>query len=156
MSAQPQLALPIGEDQQQGEIRVYTLTLPFLPPSKNVYDTWLPTWQSGVKRKWMRVMSDLLEMHQVPHGAMKVGMHASLVFASRARRDTQNYSNCLWNFVPDALVKAGVIPDDTPEYVEIGPNWGIKMMYDLRPGVSKVKRQRTHLTLALQMPPGAP
>lgn len=152
MTAQPQLALPIGEEQH-GEIRTYTLTLPFTPKSKNVYDSWPNEWKRGHKRKWMSTLADQFAMHGIPKGALKVGMHAALVFPTKGRRDKQNYANCLWNFVPDALVAWGAIPDDTPEFVEIGPNWGITLMHDTRVNVSKSKRARTHLTLAFQMPP---
>ena len=152
--AQPQLALPISEEQQ-GEIRVYRMVLPFTPPSKNVYDQWLPTWKSGAKRKWTKALLDEFEAVMLPKGALKVGMAATLVFPTKARRDTQNYSNCLWHWVPDALVKYGCIEDDTPEYVEIGPNWGIKMAFDARTGVPKAKRSRTHLAITVQMKPGA-
>lgn len=145
-----QLALPLGE-VKVGEIRVHRIVLPFLPPSKNVYDNWLPTWKSSAKKKWTRHLLEAFEQEQVPTGALKVGMAASLVFPTNQRRDTQNYSNCLWHWVPDALVKYGAIPDDTPEYVEIGSNWGITMLVDSRANRPKAKRQRTHLALAFQM-----
>lgn len=149
--AQPQLALPIGETHD-GPIGVYRLVLPFTPPSKNVYDQWLPTWQSSAKKKWIRHLIDEFEAVGLPKGALKVGMSASLVFPTKQRRDTQNYANCLWHWVPDALVKYGCIPDDTPEHVEIGANWGITMMHDTRGHAPKAKRQRTHLAIAVQMP----
>lgn len=151
MTGQPQLALPISETHV-GEIRVYRITLPFLPPSKNVYDAWPMQWKSSAKKKWMKALLEEFETLQMPKGALKVGMAASLVFATNQRRDTQNYSNCVWNWVPDALVRYGAIPDDTPEYVEIGPNWGITMMVDTRGHAPKAKRQRTHLSISMQLP----
>lgn len=151
VQAQPQLALPIGETHV-GEIRVYRMMLPFLPPSKNVYDGWLPAWKSSAKRKWTRCLIDEFEAVQLPKDVLKVGMAASLVFPTKARRDTQNYAQCLWHWIPDALVTFGCIRDDTPEYVEIGPNWGVSMLVDNR-AAPKAKRQRTHLSISVQMRP---
>ena len=146
----PQLALPIGQEQH-GEIRTYRITLPFLPPSKNVYDGWPIQWKSSAKKKWTKALLEKFEQECLPKGALRIGMAASLVFPTNARRDTQNYSNCLWNWVPDALVRYGAIPDDTPQYVEIGPNWGITMLVDTRGHAPKVHRQRTHLAFAVQV-----
>ena len=151
MSVQPQLALPISEEQV-GEVRVYRVMLPFTPPSKNVFDSWPMAWKSSAKRKWTRHLIDEFEAVTLPRGALKVGLSAALVFPSKAHRDTQNYAQCLWHWVPDALVKYGTIRDDTPQYVEFGANLGVKMMCDERRGVPKAKRQRTHLSIAVQVP----
>ena len=115
----PQLALPIGQEQHD-EIRTYRIPLPFLPPSKNVYDGWPIQWKSSAKKKWTKALLEKFEQECLPKGALRIGMAASLVFPTNARRDTQNYSNCLWNWVPDALVRYGAIPDDTPQYVYEG------------------------------------
>lgn len=149
--AQPQLALPI-DVKQQGQIGVYRVTLPFLPPSKNVYDGWPGQWKSSAKKKWVRNLLDQFESVQLPKGAQKVGLSAALVFPTKAHRDIQNYANCLWHWVPDALQTYGCIANDTPEYVEFGPNLGIQFMVDARGSAPKAKRQRTHLSIAVQMP----
>lgn len=150
VQAQPQLALPLGQTQV-GEIRVYRVTLPFVPPSKNVYDGWPAQWKSSAKKKWMRHLLDEFEACMMPRGCAKAGLQAALVFPTKAHRDTQNYAQCLWHWVPDALVKYGAIPNDTPEYIEFGPNLGVTMMVDSRGHAPKAKRQRTHLSIALQM-----
>lgn len=146
-----QLAMPINMSEQ-GEVRQYTISLPFTPPSKNAYDGWPNEWKRSLKAKWMKAVIAACEEQQIPIGqATKIGLAAILVFPTNAGRDTQNYANALWHFVPDALVKYGVIPNDTPEYVEWGANFGIRFRVDSRK-IDKKRRQRTHIGLTLFMP----
>lgn len=151
MSATPQLALPVSVEEQ-GEVRLYQMVFPFLPPSKNVYDNWPGTWRRSAKLKWVRHITDEVESQMIPKGLRKVGLAATLVFPAQGRRDPQNYSNALWHWVPDALQTAGVLLDDREGCVDIGPNWGIKFAYDTRRGVDKRWRQRTVLHLAVRVP----
>lgn len=148
---QPQLALPLNV-KQDGEIRLYRMTLPFLPPSKNVYDNWLGTWKSGCKAKWVRHIQDEIEAQMMPKGLTRIGLAATLIFPTKQRRDPQNYSNCLWNFVPDALVRGGVLVDDRDGAIDIGSNWGIKMAVDTRTGIPTKRRQRTILSITMRVP----
>lgn len=141
-----QAALPL-DTVKEGTLVVYRIVLPFLPPSKNVYDNWLPTWKSGVKKKWIRAIDYAVKEQGVPLHLPEVGLAARLVFPGRARRDPQNYSNCLWNFVPDALVQSEVLVDDNEGRIQIGPNWGLEFAYDDRVGPKKA-RSRTILTIA--------
>ena len=134
--------------EEHGDIVTVTLTLPFLPPSKNVYDGWPPAWKAGAKKKWIRVIGEMCAEQQVPTGLWSVGLAATLVFARNARRDPQNYAQALWNWVPDALVRCGVLRDDRAGAIEIGPNWGLQMTIDDRRSIPEKKRQRTILTLA--------
>jgi hypothetical protein len=140
--------LPLGVEET-GDLRLYRLMLPFLPPSKNVYDGWLREWQSAAKKKWVRHIVDQCEALMIPE-AEKIGLAAVLVFPTVARRDPQNYSNCLWHWVPDALQKAGVIDDDREGKIEIGPNWGLKFAIDKR-AAPKVQRQRTHIAITMKV-----
>jgi Holliday junction resolvase RusA-like endonuclease len=151
------LALPLEEPQMAGEVRIYKMTLPMLPPSKNVYDQWPATWKSSMKKKWVKKIADECEAQAMPRVA-QVGLSAVLVFPTRNKRgqqgtnrDVQNYAQALWHWVPDALVQAGVLTDDTAGQVQIGPNWGIKFAYDLRDGLKKELRQRTHLAIAMRV-----
>jgi hypothetical protein len=146
----PQLALPL-DVEDTGEVRLYRFTLPFLPPSKNVMDAWPQQWKSSAKKKWANHIRDLCDSHMVPKGQPRVGLAATLVFASKARRDPQNYAQALWHWVPDALVKAGVVVDDDAGRILIGPNWGLEFAVDPRSGVPKVKRQRTILALTMKV-----
>lgn len=143
-----QLALPV-DVEQQGEIRLYKIALPYLPHSKNVYDQWPGQWKQGVKRKWERDIVTRCDELLMPRGVSQVGLAATLVFPSKARRDIQNYSQMLWHFVPDALQKAGVLLDDREGCVQFGPNLGVKFAYDLRQGVPKKRRERTIIAITM-------
>lgn len=140
--------LPVNA-QEEGDLRLYRIVLPFLPPSKNVFDGWPNEWKSGAKRKWTRHIVAECQSLMIPK-AEKIGLAAVLVFPTKARRDPQNYSNCLWHWVPDALQKAGVIDDDREGKIEIGPNWGLRFAIDGR-AAPKVKRQRTHIALTMKV-----
>jgi hypothetical protein len=149
VTATPQLALPI-DTEDHGEIRLYRIVLPYLPPSKNVWDGWKREWQSGHKKKWLRDIKTECDALQMPRGLWEIGLAATLIFPSKNRRDPQNYSNCLWNFVPDALVRCGVLMDDREGAIQIGSNWGIKFAYDTR-NRDKKWRQKTVLNLAVRV-----
>lgn len=154
VTGEPQLAFPI-DVEETGEIRLYRFTLPFTPPSKNEYDGWPGPWQGSCKKKWVKAIIAECEAAMMPKGITKVGLAARLVFPTKNRRDPQNYANCLWNFVPDALVRGGFLVDDREGAVEIGRNWGIApFAYDLRPGVPKVKRAKTVLTITMRVGDG--
>lgn len=146
-----QLGLPM-DATKEGEIVTFQFVLPFLPPSKNSYDGWPPAWKSSAKKKWIRHVARKCIEIGVPQGLPQIGVAVRLVFASRQRRDPQNYAQALWNWVPDALVQAGVLVDDDEGRVEIGPNWGIEMAVDSRGGLHAKEKQRTVITLAARIP----
>jgi hypothetical protein len=62
-----QLGLPVNVEQS-GEMRLYKFVLPFLPPSKNVYDGWPVQWKQSAKKKWLRVIAEECEASMVPQG----------------------------------------------------------------------------------------
>lgn len=124
------------------EVVRYCLKLPWLPPSKNRYDGWKPGWKAGAKRKWVDAIRWQLKAQKVPQ-ARRVGVAVRLQFMSPHRRDPQNYAQCVWNWVPDALVAARVIPDDDEGRVQIGPNWGIEMAVG--------RQEETRIALALEV-----
>lgn len=133
----------------EGSTVTYTIVLPFLPPSKNVVDNWPEQWRRAVKRKWASRIEAACAEQMIPKGCERVGLAAALVFASARRRDYQNYAQTLHHYVPDALVKCGVLVDDSAGRVEIGPNWGIEFRVDTRV-MPKEKKERTILTLAVE------
>lgn len=141
--------LPI-DVHDTGDLRLYRLTLPFLPPSKNVYDEWPGAWKHAAKQKWMRHIGEWAASMDIPR-ASQVGLAAVLVFPTKGRRDPQNYAQALWHWVPDALQAAGILDDDREGHVQIGPNWGLTFAYDLRPGVPKTHRQRTMIALTMRV-----
>lgn len=138
---------------QVGALTVWRLDLPFLPPSKNVYDGWPPEWKHGAKKKWLRWIERRAVELAIPQGLYEVGLAARLIFPTNNRRDPQNYAQALWNWVPDGLVRCGVLQDDRDGRVKIGPNWGIDMRADLRPTIAKKWRQRTIITVSAVVPP---
>lgn len=146
-----QLALPVGVDQED-DVRLYRIAFPFLPPSKNVIDNWPGEWKRAVKKKWERWIAQECEALAMPKGVAQVGLAATLVFPTNARRDTQNYAQSLWHFVPDGLVKAGVLLDDRDGCVVYGPNLSVRFEYDLRRGVPRKKRERTIVAITMAVP----
>jgi len=146
-----QLAMSIGE-QQVGEVKVWRLEFPFLPPSKNVYDQWPNQWKQSAKAKWLKAIARRCQELQLPAGLPKVGLSAKLVFAENARRDPQNYAQSLWHWVPDGLVRCGVLVDDREGCIEIGANWGLTFAVDGRKNVAKKHRQRTVVMVAARVP----
>lgn len=135
---------------ESGDLRQYTLTLPFLPPSKNVYNQWPGTFKSAAKHKWEKRIVQWCEEMAIPH-VPKIGLGAVLTFPTKSNRDIQNYAQTLWHFVPDALQKAGVIPNDSEGHVQFGRNLGIRFMVDDRKGVPKERRQRTVLVVTMRV-----
>jgi hypothetical protein len=142
-----QLAL-VAPDR--GEVVVREVTLPFTPPSKNVWDGWQPMWQSGTRKKWRKALIDAIDEQQFPRDAIQVECSAQLWFASANRRDWQNYMHPLWNMVADALVEAGVIADDTPGYFTVPRDAGIEFMVDRRQLVPAKEKRRTILTFRIE------
>lgn len=153
MVAHPQLALPINVEEN-GEIRMYRMTLPFTPPSKNVYANWPREWKGSAKKKWAKALKAEVEAQMMPLHVPKIGLAATLVFPEKAHRDPQNYAEALWHWVPDGLQKAGLIDDDTEGCIDIGANWGLSFAYDKRIGLPKARRHRTILAITMLIPEG--
>ncbi len=150
--AEVQLALPVSVDQV-GEVRRYEIVLPFCPPSKNIYDKWHWTEQSSCKAKWRRWIEKEVKAQQMPLGCRRIGLAALVVFPNRNRRDTSNYAQALWHFVPDALIRAGLLVDDKAGAIDYPKGLGVGFEYDTRPGLSKEHRSRTVLRVTMQVKP---
>lgn len=151
-----QLALHL-DTVREGVPVPYTMHFPWLPPSKNQYDGWPVTWKSGTKRKWMRAIGQQLAELGVPIGNQRVGLGVLLVFPQKKgrpvpRRDPQNYAQCLWNWIPDALVAAGIIPDDTDGRIQFaeGGTLGVRMVVDRRHWIPENRRQRTTVVVTVE------
>lgn len=140
--------LPV-DVEDTGDTRLYKLHLPFLPPSKNEYDNWPGTWKSSAKNKWKKAIVQRCQELMIPEAAV-IGLAAVLVFPQSRQRDPQNYSNCLWHWVPDALQEAGVISGDHEGKIQIGPNWGLRFAYDTRKAPDKM-RKHTHIALTMKV-----
>lgn len=147
--------LGLGLDVKQiGEVCTWRFVFPFLPPSKNQYDTWQGSWKSGAKQKWVRHTARLVDELAVPRGLTRIGLRARLVFPTNHRRDPQNYAQTLWHFFPDALQRAGVLVDDRDGAIQWGPNLGIEMAVDGRPNKGKRDRSRTIVIVSARVLPG--
>jgi hypothetical protein len=85
------------------------------PPSFNVVGTRGTHWPvTGAKKHWQRTLEQLLMAVGVPrYGMGQAFAGARLRFPSAHGRDSGNFSWILEKALGDALVNAGVIPDDT-------------------------------------------
>lgn len=144
---QHQGVLDLSGGSEELDLRAYTMTFPFLPPSKNQYDTMQWQFQHSIKSKWKRAILKECRAQMIPR-AHRIGLAALLVFPTRARRDIQNYAGPLWNFVPDGLQEAGVIDGDHAGKIDFGPQLGIKFAYDdRRAPADKLKRTKVIVTM---------
>lgn len=148
MESSGQMALPLGR-LEQGQIVTYRFTVPGLPPSKNTYDGLPPQWKNSMKHKWIRAVIREVEAQDMPRGVPRIGLSAVLVFPTKRRRDPQNYAPALWNWIPDALQKCGVIHDDRDGIIDFGPNLGIQFALDERKSISPDRRKRTQIAITL-------
>jgi len=139
----------------EGGIATYRIVLPFLPPSKNQINGWPPEWQRSAKKKWVKQIALRCAELSVPLGQPQIGIGCRLVFATKAKRDVQNYAQQVWHWVPDALVTCGVLVDDNEGRVQIGANWGLELAVDLRKAPKSVI-EKTVLTLAIRQAVPAP
>lgn len=152
-----ELALPI-EEVQTGELRRYKLHFPFVPPSKNKYDGWPPGWKASAKRKWEKAVREQCEALQIPKGNRHIGLAAVVWFTTNRGRDSANFAQCLWNFVPDGLQKAGVLVNDRHQDIDygFGKTLGVKFLVDTRTTLPKAKRERTVVGLTIRVRPDKP
>lgn len=149
-----QLALHL-DTVQEGVAVAYTLHFPYLPPSKNKFDGWPVAWKAGAKRKWIRATVARAAELGIPIGNQCIGLSALLVFPQQRgrpvpKRDPQNYAQCLWNWIPDGLVAAGVIPDDSDGRIMWGDGLGIRMAVDRRFHIPTNKRERTTVVVTVE------
>lgn len=136
--------------QTVGDLVTYRFTVPGLPPSKNDYDNYPAAWRSSLKHKWMNAVIREVEAQDMPRGVAQIGLSALLVFPESRVRDPQNYVSSLWNWVPDALQKAGVIKDDRAGRIVFGRDLGIRFAIDSRKRVSRELRKRTHIAVTVR------
>jgi hypothetical protein len=163
-----ELALPLEE--QVGEVRRYTIVLPFLPVSKNRLNSWPPMYQASDRDKWHRAIVRECIRQNMPKGVPKIGLAAELQFPTYVkRRDPQNYIGRLWHYVPDALIAPkphhlarqarepsyplpyGLIKDDYDGMIEWGPHLSVKFGVDTR-HVPKEQKGLTIIKIVMRVP----
>lgn len=153
---------------------IYEIAVPFLPKSKNVWERWPPHFRWGERTKWDRNLTRQLaevdlrcdhplqerpKLDPVPHPeghcsapiAQQVLVEVEIWHATRRRRDAQNYVHPLFWFLADALVRNGVIPDDTPRHLRVAENFGLRFMVDRRTHVPAKRRQRTLIRITTRI-----
>jgi len=142
--------LALVDDTADGPVVARTLMIPFTPKSKNVMEHWQPMWRTSYQRKWKQALRKALREINPPLGARRVMVSVTLVFASKRRRDWQNYVYPLMHYIADVLVEEGVIPDDTPDRYMTAANGGIEFAVDSRREVRAELRNRTVIGLAIE------
>lgn len=93
----------------------YTLVIPLPPVGLNQFyqKGWVAT--ASLKKKWTTALVDLIKQANVPTGNKKISVVINYFFTTASKHDKDNYGPKLFM---DAFVKTGVIPDDTPEFLE--------------------------------------
>lgn len=75
---------------------------------------------------------------------MKVTIRVTLPFPRKARRDPHNYIGTNVKTIIDALVRAGAMPDDTADYVEvIEPRLSIDPTDEVQIAITPTTRRNT-------------
>jgi hypothetical protein len=87
-----------------------------VPPSANRVGT-RGGWRAEhyARKRWRETLEALLLVSGIGEVSY-VRASARLRFPSNRRRDAENYVPVLCKALGDALVRRGVIPDDTPDY----------------------------------------
>lgn len=94
----------------------YRYTIPALPPSNNKYIGKNKCWEyQKVKKQWeVLVRAACKPLPQKPIEKAEVTLH--YFFKDKRRRDPDNYSG---KMILDGLVRAGILVDDSFEYVQL-------------------------------------
>jgi len=120
--------------------------LPFAPVSKNRWGSWPQLHQRSYRQKWRRHLDRILPTLGLdPQACLRVEI--DLWFPTRARRDWQNYAFPLHWDLADALVEAGLLPDDTPTHYLTAWNGGITFRTDTNRLLTRDERTRTVIRL---------
>jgi Holliday junction resolvase RusA-like endonuclease len=100
--------------ERMSERRLYSITVPGLPPSLNKWKRMSWPAQERARRNWQAMVCALLRQPGNVRPVMeRVRIRAVLTFPTKRRRDSDNYGTPLNKWTQDALVMDGMIPDDT-------------------------------------------
>jgi len=92
------------------------LSIPFLPPSLNVYRTYHWRAQRKTEALWKdHIFVKWIELHRPTYMAVHITLH--FYFPDRRLRDLDNYMATGSKLVGDAL-KGCFIPDDNPKHLK--------------------------------------
>lgn len=97
--------------------QIVTLSYGDCPPSLNSVGSrggghWAYT---SAKKRWQKIMSELLLCSRIDHGVAHVSASAVLRFPVKRGRDVGNFQ-MIDKALGDALVKGGYIADDVPQF----------------------------------------
>lgn len=102
---------PLSENEARGQH--WATVAERLGPWKTA--TWVSARNAIVKREWPPPRDGLAQsLALVP-----ITVQVTIPFRKNRRRDAHNYTGTIVKAVVDGLVKAGVVPDDTPEWVTV-------------------------------------
>lgn len=98
----------------------FTLVVPRIPVSQNS-QTWRSHWpRSRYKAEWERDVWALCKEQKIPL-CQRVSLSAVVYFPDKRKRDLDNFHPTTFKAVCDALVDAGVIPDDNSYHIPETP-----------------------------------
>lgn len=88
------------------------------PPTLNELNRMHYMQRAKLKEKWEKIVSDSCLIHGI-QPVKRVSITLEFWFPDKRRRDLDNYAFA-FKFIGDALVKLGILPDDsTKEVVEL-------------------------------------
>jgi crossover junction endodeoxyribonuclease RusA len=107
-----------------GKPLVLEFPAPGVPPSENAVrgQHWaqvreaLKPWRDVA---WVACRNEVVRGHVPWLGHRAIKVQVVLTFAGKNRRDPHNYVGTVVKAIVDGLVRAGLVPDDTPEWVEV-------------------------------------
>ncbi len=92
---------------------MYAITLNQTPPSWNRIQGEHWRYRHSLKNEWAEEFGWLAT--KIPKNVKHIYLAGEIFYGIRVKRDADN--PLIWKFTQDALVTAGIIPDDTPEFV---------------------------------------
>jgi len=98
----------------------WTLEIPYIPPSLNIWSRLHWAARKRVKDKWCDFIWALCNENRV-HPVEKVHLSATIYFPQSRRRDPDNYTATTYKIICDCLVRIGILKDDSYEYVTFTP-----------------------------------
>ena len=108
-------------------MRTHTISIPRVPCSQNS-DQWKGRWTRYHYKATWKLEAWVLLKEQLIMPMNAVRLSAVVYFPDRRRRDLDNYHASIFKAVQDALVAAGVIPDDDMRFIPEIP--GLRFDHD--------------------------
>lgn len=94
--------------------------IPDIPPSLNKWERMHWSRRSNIKNSWEQFVWLFQRTKPIPTDCEWVYASAEILFRRNAHRDLSNYDSTFWKIFPDVLQRAGILADDTEEYMRRG------------------------------------